>query len=345
MEEPSVLQGILRRYRAEINAELRAAIGESQLPLYQMLRYHLGWVDQLGRPRQAEAGKLLRPTLCLMACEAVGGDFHRALPVAAALELVHNFSLIHDDIEDRGMERHHRPTLWTIWGEPQAINAGDAMHALAHSVVCRLEALEVPADKITKASHLLDRACLLLCEGQYLDLSYESRLDIGVEAYLEMIERKTATLIECSLHEGALLGSDDEWLIQRFRTGGRKLGLAFQIRDDILGIWGRAEVTGKSSTTDIQTKKKSLPVVYALERAPGKQRDRLRELYLKPVIEESEAVEVLEILNATGTAAQAQSLATQFHREALAELEATGIPAKALAELKSVAAFLVQRHY
>lgn len=345
MKEDDTIEGILRRYRRELNSELRAIVGESALPLYQMLRYHLAWIDEQGNPREGSGGKALRPMLCLLACEAVGGDYRLALPVAGALELIHNFSLIHDDIEDKGEERHRQPTVWKIWGEPQAINAGDAMHVLAHLALWRMEKLGIPLLKVVQAGRLLDQACLLLCEGQYMDLSYESRLDIGVRAYLDMIVRKTATLIECSLHEGALLGCDDDWVIQRFRAFGRKLGLAFQIRDDILGIWGKSEQTGKSAASDIQTKKKSLPIIYAFEMATGNTRERLLELYHKPSIEEAGISEVLGILNSLGTESRAQELASQFLTEALAELDATGIPAKARTELKLVAAFMVQRAY
>jgi len=203
-----------------------------------MMRYHLGWIDERGYPAEAEGGKLVRPTLCLLSCKAVGGDRRMALPAAAALELVHSFSLIHDDIEDGDEERRGRATVWRIWGEPQVINAGDAMHGLARLALLRLDEESVPKGKVIRAASILDETCVEFCEGQYLDISHEGRLDINIAAYLEMIDRKTAALMACSFEIGALLGTEDESAVQSFRRLGRKLGLAYQMKDDILGVWG-----------------------------------------------------------------------------------------------------------
>ena len=236
---------VFERYRSEIDSELRAVLAERESPLYDMMRYHLGWIDWQGRPLSGTAGKALRPALCLLACEAVGGTYHRALPAAAAVELLHNFSLIHDDIQDDDRERRHRPTVWSIWGKPQAINAGTAMRVLASLALSRLGENGVSGEKQLRIQRILDESCLRLIEGQYLDISYESRLDIGVTDYLGMIDGKTAALIGCSLELGAFLGTDDEAVIRGLWNFGRNLGLAFQIRDDILGIWGDEKETGK----------------------------------------------------------------------------------------------------
>ncbi len=336
---------IFERYHDEIDAELRAALTERQLPMYDMMRYHLGWMDEKGHSLQAPAGKALRPTLCLLACEATGGDSHKALPAAAAVELVHNFSLIHDDIQDNDRERRHRPTVWSIWGKPQAINAGTAMRVLASLTLLRLEEHSIPNQKQLRAQYLLDESCLRMIEGQCLDISYESRLDVEVTDYLEMINKKTAALIACSLELGALLGSDDESVIEGFRNFGRDLGLAFQIKDDVLGIWGDEGKTGKPLGSDIRSKKKSLPVIYALQKAEGEAKAELANIYQGEAIDDNEVDAVLRILNSVQAEGQAESMAEECCNRALAEIDKIVSSPWARHSLEEMAHFLVEREF
>lgn len=328
------------RYRKELNKELASMLSRGSLALYDMMRYHLGWIDEEGRPEEAQGGKLVRPSLCLLCCEAAGGDWRLALPAAAAVELVHNFSLIHDDIEDGDEERRGRATVWRIWGQPQAINAGDAMHGLARLALLGLDGRGVPPAKVLRAASILDETCVELCEGQYLDISYENQFDINIDAYLEMIARKTAALMACSFELGALLGTEDETLVERFRRLGRKMGLVYQIRDDILGIWG-----SKSSASDIKKKKKTLPVIYALERAKGEEREELLRIYGKGTINLEDVARVIQILSQLGAKEYAQEMAQKYYQEALSELEGAGLSAWAEEELKEVTAFLLEREY
>lgn len=331
------------RYRSEIEAELRSVVGESDLPLYNMMRYHLGWVDEQGHPRETSGGKLLRPTLCLLACEAVGGKWQRAVPAAAAIELVHNFSLIHDDIQDVSPERRHRPTVWWLWGQAQAINAGDGMYALAQLSLPRLESRSIPGEKVVQASTILAQACLKLCEGQYLDVSFENRLDVGMDDYLEMISGKTAQLFECSLHLGALLGTESEGLKRCLCSFGRKLGLAYQMWDDLLGIWGDETIIGKSAQSDIKERKKSLPVVYALEKARDKEREELVSIYLKQTLNREDVAEVAKILDRLGARDYTERMVEQYYLQALQGLEEAELPPSARDELRQVAAFILGR--
>ena len=328
------------RYREEINKELQSIIGRSSLALYDMMRYHLGWIDEEGHPVQAEGGKLVRPTLCLLSCEAVGGDWRVALPAAAAVELVHNYSLIHDDIEDGDEQRRGRATVWRVWGQPQAINAGDAMHSLARLAMLRLDQRGVRQKKVLRAASILDETCVALCHGQYLDLSYESRFDIDVDAYLEMIDGKTAALMACSLELGALLGTEEENLVQRFHRLGHKLGLAYQMKNDVLGSWG-----AESSASDIKKKKKTLPVIYALERAKGKEREELLRIYSKKTINSRDVDRVVQLLRHIGAEEYTEQIAERYHREAAAELEGAELSPSAKQELIEVTAFLVEREY
>ena len=335
---------IWQRYRAELEEELKFAVGKASSPLYDMMRYHLGWIDENGYPRTEAAGKRLRPFFCLLSCQSVGGEWRQALSVAAALELVHNFSLIHDDIQDASFERRGRPTVWRIWGQPQAINVGDGMHALALSSLLRLEEAGVDHKKVVRAARLLGEASLRLCEGQYLDISYENRLDVGVQEYLEMISGKTAALFRCSLEIGALIGTDDADLMAHLRNFGGAVGMVFQVHDDVLGLWGNQETTGKSTTADIETKKKTLPVVYALENADGGDGETLRAIYRKKgTLGPGDVQEVLRVLEAVNARGYAESVSDTYHRQALSELEAGGIAQQAREELGAVATFLLKR--
>ncbi len=246
----------------------------------------------------------------------------RALPAAAALELLHNFSLIHDDIEDDSPTRRHRPTVWALWGRPQAINAGDAMFSLARSALYRLAEQGVSAQRSLDALRIFDETCVRLTEGQYLDMSFEGRLDVSVDEYLTMIGGKTAALIGASLEMGALVGGASPEARAALAEFGRNLGLAFQIQDDILGIWGDEAVTGKSAASDILTRKKSLPVVYAL--ADARVGEALQAIYAQP-IDAGGVPAVLDLLADAGAQPYAGAAAQSAHQHALEALDASGV--------------------
>src|SRR6185503_16646993 len=225
--------------------------------LYEMVRYHLA-LDGTG----ANGGKRMRPLLGLLAYASIAGEHARALPGAAAVELGHNFSLVHDDIEDGDLERRHRPTLWTVRGIPQAINTGDTLFSLSRIALHRLTDLGFSDAKVLRLMRLYDETCVALCEGQYIDIATSERDDLmSVDLYFDMIGRKTAALIAASIEAGALLATDDDEVIRRYRAFGWALGIAFQLNDDLLGIWGATQATGKQAS-DVAHKKKTLPVIY-----------------------------------------------------------------------------------
>jgi geranylgeranyl diphosphate synthase type I len=339
------LPSLLLRYRDDLHSFLRSALGEGSPPLlYRMMRYHLGWEDEQGRPLTKGDGKALRSSLCLWACEAVGGEWHRALPAAAALELTHNFSLVHDDIQDGDTERRHRPTVWSLWGQPQAINAGDSLLALAHLALLRLADSGVKPAKVVRAGVVLDQGCLAMIEGQCLDIGFERSTEVSLDAYLEMIAKKSGALFEASLHLGALVGSDDVSLMQRFLRCGRLLGTAFQIRDDMLGIWGTEEVTGKAIAADVRRKKKSLPIVYALT-TTGDARDELLRLYAQDTLSDRDVRQVVRILDGLGAHDYCQGMAQDRIDQALAELTAAKISDIAYRQFHEVAQFLLERDF
>ncbi|OHD76344.1 MAG: hypothetical protein A2V99_07260 [Spirochaetes bacterium RBG_16_67_19] len=326
--------------RRDITAALQDLLADRRLPLYDLMRFHFGWTDENGAPTRAGAGKMLRPTLCLMACEAAGGRRERALPAAAAIELVHNFSLVHDDVQDDDRERRGRPTVWSLWGKPQAINVGTAMRILASLA---LERLELPAARILQVTDCLDRATLRLIEGQYQDISFETRSSVSTTEYLQMIRGKTAELIAAALEIGALVGGEDPQAPRRLHELGLALGLAFQIRDDILGIWGDSALTGKPTGSDIARRKKTYPLVFAWGRAEGRAGERLRQLYESPVLGLEQVLEVASLLEELGSRAAAQELVERYSLEALTLLGGLGFPAQASAGFRQMITSLVGR--
>ena len=321
--------------------------GDLAASLYRMLDFHMGWADELGEPLAAPVsqGKALRPTLCLFSCHALSGDWARALPVAASLEIIHNFSLIHDDIQDGDLERRHQPTVWALWGQPQALVAGNAMRSVADKVALGLMERCVPQDRALKASVLLTRGYLEMTKGQCLDLAFESSVDIGLDDYLSMISRKTGALIRCGMEAGALIGSDEEAYVSAFARCGGSLGLAFQVRDDVLGIWGEGTATGKGVGNDIRRKKKSFPIVYALEASQGVARQRLVDAYGKTTMEDGDVDDVLAVLEELKAHQRAEEVTREHANLALQELRRVPLPSWAYQELEELVDFITARNY
>jgi geranylgeranyl diphosphate synthase type I len=237
----------------------------SGVPLYDLLRYHLGYLNVDLKPERVDPGKRMRSKLCAFSCLAAGGALERAAPVAAAIELLHNFTLIHDDIQDRSELRRHRPTLWSRWGESQAINAGDALFVLAHLALNGLIDEGVSPETVLALSDAMHRMTLRIVEGQVLDLSFEQRDDVLAAEYLEMIGGKTAAICQFAAWAGAIVGGADQVKAELYGAFGQALGLGFQLRDDALGVWGATAQTGKDAG-DIRRKKKSYPVLLLFER-------------------------------------------------------------------------------
>ena len=343
--EATALPGMFQRYRAHIGQALRSSLSRDTNHVYDLLRYYMGWVDADGNPCVATEGKALRPTLCLFACEASSGSMSKAMPAAVALEFIHNFSLIHDDIQDLDETRHHRLTLWAVWGIPKALVAGNVLRVVADMSLERLVAEGVALDRALSAVDLLTEAYLEMIEGQYLDLAYEGRLDIGMPDYLAMISRKTGALIRCALNLGAVVGTGDKAVIAAFRTCGRSLGYVFQIRDDILGVWGDEETTGKPVGADIRRRKNSFPVVYAMSQAEGKDKQRLLEVYRKERLADEDVSVVLGIMDRLNTREFAQSLASEHCEEALEALAGIELEPSVRREVEELANFLLVRQH
>jgi geranylgeranyl diphosphate synthase, type I len=259
----SLPQNMLSAIEQELQKQV-ARLAEPRTQLFHdMLTYHMGWTGEGAGPEAA--GKRIRPLMVLLVTASCGVDWQSALPAAAAVELVHNFSLIHDDIEDNSDKRRRRTTVWKKWGLAQGVNAGDGMFVLSNLAITDLEA-DYPAETVLRAAKILHQTCLDLTRGQFLDISYETRTDLGVADYWPMVSGKTAALLSCCCALGALLGGADESAQETYRSFGHYLGLAFQVQDDILGIWGDEALTGKSAASDLVEGKKSLPVLFGLDK-------------------------------------------------------------------------------
>ncbi|RIK28861.1 MAG: polyprenyl synthetase [Anaerolineae bacterium] len=299
-----------------IEAELQKQVTRLDAPrtknFHGMLTYHMGWTGE-GAGSEA-TGKRIRPILVLLTTAACGADWKSALPAAAAIELVHNFSLVHDDIQDNSPTRRGRKTVWTKWGAPMAINVGDALFVMSSQAIVDLKK-DYPAETVLKAAEILHNTCLDLTRGQYLDMSFEERSDLGVEDYWHMISGKTSALIAACCHIGALLGGADEEKQEVYRSFGHYLGLAFQVQDDILGIWGDEKVTGKSVASDLVEGKNSLPVLAGLDK-----KGKFAERWAQGPIKAEEVGEVARLLASEGGLLAAQEAAKQMTDLALMNL-------------------------
>lgn len=230
-------------------------------PFYEMLSYHMGWIKDDESTKVT--GKRLRPLILLLVVKSCGGEWLHAIPAAAAVELVHNFSLVHDDIQDHSFTRHGRSTVWNKYGIPMAINIGDALFALSNQAAMDLSRTYAP-ETVVRVGEILHKTCLDLTCGQFLDMSYQKRIDMSVEDYWPMIEGKTAALLSACSQIGAILAGVNETIIEQYRIFGQNLGLAFQVQDDIIGIWGNEALTGKSAASDLLEGKNSLPVLFGI---------------------------------------------------------------------------------
>jgi geranylgeranyl diphosphate synthase type I len=326
------IDSITNNYLDAIELELKHAVAHSDSfkdsRLYEMMAFHMGWMDDF--TQSYHRGKRIRPLLVLLTCSAAGGDWNLALPGASAVELIHNFSLIHDDIEDDSPLRRGRPTVWKKWGIPQAINTGDAMFALAHLEAVRLSRTVDPSVGL-KAVEILQQTCLHLTLGQFLDLSYETRNDINIDDYWPMVEGKTAALISASAEIGALSALCSERVTGQYRKFGRLLGLAFQVQDDYLGIWGKLSLTGKSNQSDLVNGKITLPVIYGLVRD-----GEFARRWVSGPIRSDDLPGVVRLLEAEGADKFAQEHSNRLLEEALAilhEVQPHGIAGEALEAL------------
>ncbi len=326
----------LTRHLGAIEDALRKQLEGDRSALGATARYVMGWEDRDGTPRET-GGKRIRPALCVFAGELFGGSPQSALPGAVAVELIHNFSLVHDEVQDRDAERHHRPTIWALHGEGQAINAGDYLITRA---IDALVASDAPPSRAASALRILNDAMARMIAGQWADLSFEARLDVTAAEYLEMVRGKTGALLGAPLAMGAVLAgaSDDE--AARLQLWGETVGLAFQVRDDYLGIWGNPDLTGKSNVNDLLRKKKTLPVVHGFEHD---QSGAVRSAYSRETIEPEDVAGIVSALEASGTPGFVNAEAARLVADASQILHDFELPDASRAALGEIGTYLVER--
>lgn len=333
---------ILSRYRPLVDAEFACMLGgRDRIALYEMIRYHLGFADAVEDGHLGSGGKRVRAALCLLACEAAGGTAETAAPAAAAVELFHSFTLMHDDIADQDEVRRKRETVWRRWGVGKALTAGDALFALANLAIARLS--EVPADIVCQVTRELNEAALLVCEGQESDLSYEGRTDVQVEDYLAMIERKTSALFAAATAIGAQVADAPPNAREGLRAFGRHLGLGYQIADDVLGIWGDPEQMGKPVGSDLRRNKRSLPIVHALAAAAQTGNADLAGRLARGAATNEEAAEVAARMAELGSRSFCQHMAQESLGRALDALAGADLRRKPAADLRTLATYLMER--
>ena len=325
--------------RPAIETELQRQIGRLNephtLPFYDMLTYHMGWTGEGAGPEAT--GKRIRPLMVLLTVAACNTEWLHAVPAAAAVELVHNFSLVHDDIQDNSDKRRGRTTTWKKWGAPMAINTGDALFVLSNQAIMDLSE-HYPAETVVKTATILHNTCLDLTRGQFLDMSYETRTDLGVEDYWPMIAGKTAALLSACCHIGAILGGADDSKQDAYRSFGHAVGLAFQVQDDILGIWGDEAITGKSAANDLLEGKKSLPVLHGLS-----QGGKFAERWAKGPIQPNEVEGLAKILANEGSYEYTHAMSRQMTTLALDNLREADLQGEAGEALMELANLLIKR--
>lgn len=331
----------VKELREATDQEIRRILSKELLPnykdLHEMMTYHLGWSG--GEMTGEAVGKRLRPIFLLLSAQAAGGEWREALPAAASIELLHNFSLIHDDIQDKSPIRHGRESVWKKWNEALAINAGDTMFSLANLAMLELGESKDP-DIVIHAEKCLLQTCVKLTHGQHLDISNESKNEIDLDSYWSMIGGKTAALLGASMKIGVITAGSRTEIQEAAYQFGYSIGIAFQVVDDILGIWGETAITGKSIDSDLMSRKLSLPILYGI-----KQNKRFSERWKQDNFQMDEIPDLAQMLFEEGAKEYSEKLANEYTENALSKFEMTGFHNDAAILLKDLCKKLVKREY
>jgi geranylgeranyl diphosphate synthase type I len=319
MMTSNLQQTMLSAIETELKNQVARLDQSHTKEFHEMLTYHMGWTGE-GAGANA-TGKRIRPLITLLSVASINSNeqnnkskevnWLHAISAASAIELIHNFSLVHDDIQDNSELRRGRKTVWTKWGQPMAINAGDALFVIAYQSILDLSK-HYPSDIVVQASQILSEVCLKLTQGQYLDMAYENRHDLSIEDYWHVIGGKTASLLSACTHIGSILGYAKPEIVEAYRLFGYHVGLAFQVQDDVLGIWGDEVITGKSAASDLVEGKNSLPVLFALEKN-GEFAKRWKQSPIKP----EEVNEIANLLEKEGAKEYAEKISAEQTQKAM----------------------------
>jgi geranylgeranyl diphosphate synthase type I len=341
MSTVTSVPGVLERARELVQPAMRAAVDRLDPELQPLAAYHLGWRDEHGAATPDAGGKGIRPALAVLSAEAAGDRAGAGVPGAVAVELVHNFSLLHDDVVDGDRERRHRPTVWALYGVGPAIIVGDALLALAQQTI---QGAAAGPEAVIRAGTELADATAAMIGGQAQDMAFETRADVTTADCLAMVAGKTGALLACASVLGAVLAAAPAPVVEALRRYGADLGVAFQAVDDILGVWGDPERTGKPQGSDIATRKKSVPVVHALT-AGGAESRELRDLLANGPLDDDAVARGTDLVDATGARQATERLARERLDAACQALDRADLAPTAKAELADLARFVVEREF
>lgn len=351
---------ILERARILVEPSLRQAVERLDPQIAPLALYHFGWADEHGRPTTAgSGGKGIRSALAVLSAEAAGAPAEAGVPGAVAVELIHNFSLLHDDIIDGDAERRHRPTVWAVFSQGEAIIVGDALHALAFDVLLggaagsagsaagrtAAEASDAATAASGTAASRLASATAAMIAGQSRDMAFNERMDVTPEQCLAMEADKTGALLGYASSVGAVLAGADAEIVAALESYGSKLGLAFQAADDLLGIWGDPAVTGKPVGNDLRERKKSFPVVVALSQQTAASEELASILSQDAALNETAIARATELVEQAGGKESATAAAHDYLHQALACIQTAPLAAPAVEELTHLARFVVARDH
>ncbi len=343
LAQPRGVRQVLEDGHQLVEPAAREAVDSLPAAMRRIAGYQFGWWDPDGVPTPGIGGKGVRSALVLLTAEAAGGHpsaASAAVPAAVAIGLVHEFSLLHDDVMDGDETRRHRPTAWTVFGIGAAILAGDALLALGHQVLAE-SANPIAQETVSS----LSKAVLGLIDGQIADLAFETRDDVSLPEVLRMAQMKTSTLFGAACALGAGFGGAGPQAVARYRNFGEHLGLAFQHVDDLLGIWGDPSVTGKPVHSDLARRKKSLPVVAALT-SGSPEGEELASLYRREeALSGDDVARAAALVEAAGGRAWSQTQVDRLLAAALDTLDAAPPSSRAQAELGELAEFVVRRDH
>lgn len=330
----------MEELKSAVDTEIRRIMDKDLLPhyneLHEIMAYHLGYnCEESGGER---GGKRLRPIFLLLMCQAIMGSWANALPAAAAVELLHNFSLIHDDIQDHSSLRHGRASVWKKWNTALAINAGDAMFSLSNLALLELEN-RIRPEIILKAQQVMFETCIQLTHGQHLDIANEGKDEISIIDYMRMIECKTAALIGASMQLGVIVAGGSIGMQQKADQLGKAIGMTFQIIDDILGIWGETEITGKSNNSDLMSRKISLPILFGI-----RQNKAFAVRWQKGSFSPDEIPHLAVMLENEGARKYAETSAEAYSVKAMAILASMEVNNQAAIDLKGILEGLISRN-
>ena len=335
-ERVAVASDVMSRGRRLVDPALQSALTRLHPDLRRAGEYHLGFVEADGSPA-AGRGKGIRPALALLSAGAVGARPDVAVPGAVAIELVHNFSLLHDDIIDGDRQRRHRPTVWALFGVGQAILVGDALQTVAHQVL-----LDGGTASGVAASVLLADAVQAMIAGQADDMALETAERVDVEECTRMVAGKTGALLSCASAIGAVLAGADERRLAALGAFGAELGLSFQAVDDVLGIWGDPHVTGKPVGSDLTSKKKTLPVAFAMA-ASSEAAAELGRMFRNGELDDAAVRRATAVIEGAGGRDATEEFARRHLALALETLETDGLDPRITTDLRRVAEYVCER--